>query len=138
MGTIGRNFSHFFARLGWSSQGNSGVAKRIIFRRRRRSSSLMVSYSKCTKARTQSVGLAVCPCPVTSSARNTSPAPKVMAVPSPRPISTEPERVMTHWRRGAGCQSKRWGRSCFLNTRLVTGWKSSNSLDASLVSNRSK
>src|SRR5207249_4678885 len=47
----------------------------------------------------------VCPCPVRSSAIFTSPGPRRWMVPSPKPISASPDRVMMYCRRGALCQS---------------------------------
>ena len=47
----------------------------------------------------------VCPRPVRSSARLTSPGPSLCTVPSPRPISASPERVIRYCLRGATCQS---------------------------------
>jgi len=47
----------------------------------------------------------VCPRPVVSSTSRASPGPKTCLEPSPRPISSWPARMMTNWRRGAGCQS---------------------------------
>ena len=35
-------------------------------------------------------------------------APKTCVLPSLRPISSRPARMMTNWRRGAGCQSRNW------------------------------
>src|SRR5256884_4698709 len=50
----------------------------------------------------------VCPRPIVSSTSLASPGPKTCFPPSPRPISSWPERMMTNWRRGAGCQSRYW------------------------------
>src|SRR4029453_14677827 len=47
----------------------------------------------------------VCPFPVVSSTSRASPGPKRCVEPSSSPISSWPERMMTNWRRGAGCQS---------------------------------
>src|SRR5205814_1690208 len=48
----------------------------------------------------------VWPLPVVSSTSRASPGPKTCLLPSPQPISSEPDRMMTNCRRGAGCQSR--------------------------------
>ena len=64
------------------------------------------------------------PEPVNSSARFTSPAPKPWTVPSFRPVSASPDRVMMCWRRRAMCQSLKkpgpWARK----TVPLVSWSS--------------
>src|SRR6266581_319174 len=69
----------------------------------------------------------VCPCPVRSSAIFTSPGPRRWMVPSPRPISASPDRVMMYCRRGALCQSLKWPGAVERNTTPLAPWSAVNS-----------
>src|SRR5574341_333944 len=73
-----------------------------------------------------------------SSARNTSPGPKILVAPSPTRISTEPERVITYWRRGAGCHSRMCGEGSFLKTTAVAPCALEKKSEPVLVTSSSK
>src|SRR5215510_11726702 len=69
----------------------------------------------------------VWPCPVRSSAILTSPGPRRWIVPSPRPISASPDRVMMYCRRGAVCQSLNEPGGVERNTTPFALWSAVNS-----------
>jgi hypothetical protein len=65
----------------------------------------------------------VWPCPVWSSAIFISPGPRRWIVPSRRPMSAAPDRVMTYCRRGAVCQSRNVPGGVERNTTPVAPWR---------------
>src|SRR5215510_14249388 len=69
----------------------------------------------------------VWPCPVRSSAIFTSPGPRWWIVPSPKPISASPDKVMMYCRRGAVCQSLKEPGGVERNTTPFAPWSAVNS-----------
>src|SRR5207248_10192274 len=49
----------------------------------------------------------VWPWPVVSSTSRASPGPNTCLEPSPSPLSSRPDRMMTNFRHGAGCKSRK-------------------------------